>query len=192
MKLKPKVKKVSKSERLIYIIIFLWVVFGVLGIYFQSNLAQLAGYYASLTLFTATYLWGEFKRGSKSSHFFKKGRSSSREIVIHITIWLWAIFGILGIIFAADINQLTVYFAALTPFVSSYLIYKTSKGKDLPIFDGKSQELVDKNINAADNTKVNQVVDKVEEHIETSEVSKEDEVITPSEQTNDNEDETDF
>ena len=192
MKLKPKVKKVSKSERLIYIIIFLWVVFGVLGIYFQSNLAQLAGYYASLTLFTATYLWGEFKRGSKSSHFFKKGGSSSREIVIHVTIWLWAIFGILGIIFAADINQLTVYFAALTPFVSSYLIYKTSKGKDLPIFDGKSQELVDKNINTADNTKVNQVVDKVEEHIETSEVSKEDEVITPSEQTNDNEDETDF
>ena len=179
-----KMKRVSKSERLIYIIIFLWVVFGLLGIYLQSNLAQLAGYYASLTLFTATYLWGEFKRGSKSNHFFKKGQSSSREIVIHVTVWLWAIFGILGIIFAADINQLTVYFAALTPFVSSYLIYKTSKGQDLPIFDGKSQKLVDKNIKAADNTKI---IEKVEDVV-VSENSKEDEVVE-SKDKDDNEDE---
>ena len=124
----------SKSEKLIYIIIFLWVMFGILGIYKESNISQLAGYYVSLTVFVATYLWGELKRGSKSVHIFKKGKSSSREIVIYITVGLWTLLGLFGIWFSADINQLTVYFAALTPFVSSYLIYKTTKGNDLPIF----------------------------------------------------------
>ena len=184
-------KHLSKSTRLIYIIIFLWVIFGVLGIYFHTNLAQLAGYYASLTLFSSVFLWGEYKRTSNSTHFFKKGQNSTREIIIYITVALWVIVGIIGIILKADINQLTVYFAALTPFVSSYLIYKTSKGNDLPIFDGKSQELVDNNVNAADNTKVTQVVKKVEEQVEVIKGSKEDEVITPQEQPN-NEDETDF
>ena len=147
-----KFKKISKSERLIYIIVFLWVVFGIIGVYFKSNLAQVAGYYASLTLFISTYLWGEYKRTSNSSHVFKKGKSSSREIVIYTTVILWTLLGLFGIIKCVDINQLTVYFASLTPFVSSYIIYKTTKGKDLPIFDGKSQELVDASIEAADIT----------------------------------------
>jgi hypothetical protein len=176
-RLKIKLKKVSKSERLIYLIIFLWVVFGVMGIYFQSNLAQIAGYYASLTLFVATYLWGEFKRGSQSTHFFKKGHSSSREIVIYATVFLWTVLGTFGIVFGADINQLTVYFAALTPFVSSYIIYKTSKGHDLPIFDGKSQALVDKNIAAADNKTTTPVK---EEEVVITEGSKEDEKVEPT------------
>ena len=184
MRLIPKFKRVSKSERLIYIIIFLWIIFGVLGIYSQSNLAQIAGYYASLTVFIGTYLWGELKRGSKSTHFLKKGQSSSREIVINITIFLWASLGIMGILFHADINQLTVYFAALTPFISSYIIYKTSKGHDLPIFDGKSQELIDKNLSAADNkSTVTEVV--------VTEGSKEDEIIQPKPsegESDDNED----
>ena len=132
-------EKSSKSEKLIYIIIFLWVVFGLSGIYFESNLSQVAGYYASLTLFISTYLWGEYKRTSNSTHLFKKGKSSSREIVIYVTIILWTLFGLSGIILKSDINHLTVYFAALTPFVSSYLIYKTTKGKDLPIFKEKEK-----------------------------------------------------
>jgi len=175
---KPKIKIMSKSEKIIYLIIFLWVVFGLIGIYFKSNLAQIAGYYASLTLFIATYLWGEFKRSSSSTHFFKKGPSSSREIVIYATIGLWVMFGLGGIILGADINQMTVYFASLTPFVSSYIIYKTSKGHDLPIFDGKSQEMVDKNIAAADNkTPVPKTVGEAEVVIE--EGSKEDETVEP-------------
>lgn len=129
-----KKRIISKGERLIYVVIFLWVVFGVLGIYFSSKLEQLAGYYASLTLFVATYLWGEYKRTSSSTPVFKKGKSSSREIVIYITVFLWVAFGTYGVVTHTDINQLTVYFAALTPFVSSYIIYKTSKGHDLPIF----------------------------------------------------------
>ena len=183
---KPKVKRMSKSEKLIYIIIFLWVVFGILGIYTKSNLAQIAGYYASLTVFIGTYLWGEWKRTSNSTHFLKKGQSSSREIVIHTTVILWAILGLCGILFGADINQLTVYFAALTQFVSSYIIYKTTKGHDLPIFDGKSQDMIDKNIAAADvtNTPVK------EEEVVITEGSKEDVKVEPKEgEQNDNENE---
>jgi hypothetical protein len=170
-----KIKRVSKSERLIYIIIFLWVMFGVLGIYYSTNLAQLAGYYSSLTLFTATYLWGEYKRTSTSTHFLKKGRSSSREIVITITIFLWAIFGVFGVILGSDINQLTVYFAALTPFVSSYIIYKTTKGNDLPIFDGKTQEMIDKNTSAVSNSST------TKEEIKITPGSKEDDIVTTDE-----------
>jgi len=175
-----KVKRMSKSEKLIYIIIFLWVVFGALGIYTKSNLAQIAGYYASLTVFIGTYLWGEWKRTSTSTHFFKKGQSSSREIVIHTTVVLWTILGVAGILFGADINQLTVYFAALTPFVSSYIIYKTTKGHDLPIFDGKSQALIDKNIAAADNKTVTPKPTPVKkEDVVITEGSKENEKVEP-------------
>lgn len=134
-------EKLSKSTRLIYIIIFLWVYFAAIGLIYEANLAQLAGYYASLTLFVSTFLWGEYKRQSSKTGVFKKGMSSSREITIYVTVLLWVITGTLGVFFGVDINTLTVYFAALTPFVSSYLIYKTSKGADLPIFDGESQQI---------------------------------------------------
>lgn len=143
-------EKLSKSTRLIYIIIFLWVYFAALGLFFEANLAQIAGYYTSLTLFVSTYLWGEHKRLSAKTGVFKKGQSSSREITIYLTVFLWFVTGTLGIYFGIGINQITVYFAALTPFVSSYIIYKTSKGSDLPINNGESQEIVDKPIDSND------------------------------------------
>lgn len=71
--------------------------------------------------------------------------------MIFITVFLWTILGVVGIFFMKELNSLTVYFSSLSPFVISYIIYKTSKGEvDLPIFDGKTQELVDKAKNAAD------------------------------------------
>lgn len=145
-----KLKKSSKSERLIYIVIFLWVVFGICGMIKETNLSQLAGYYASLTLFVGTYMWGEYKRTSTSTSFVKKGPSSSREIVIYITVFLWTILGLFGIFQKENMNNLTVYFSALSPFVSSYIIYKTSKGADLPLFNGETQKIVDKATENAD------------------------------------------
>lgn len=142
-------ENVSKSTRLIFIIIFMWVYFGMLGIYFNANLSQLAGYYASLTLFVSTYLWGEYKRLSTETTIFAKGQSSPREISIYLVLLLWIITGTVGILKTFDLNQLTVYFAALTPFVSSYIIYKTSKGKDLPIFNGESEKLKNDSIGKA-------------------------------------------
>ena len=159
-------RKKSKSERLIHVVIFLWIVFGILGIYFESNLVHLAGYYASLTLFVATFLWGEYKRTSSSTPVFKKGKSSSREIVIYITVFLWTIFGLYGIITHSDINQLTVYFAALSPFISSYIIYKTSKGHDLPIFNGDTQSMIDSAKNGTTVTDNNKDVNELDENTE--------------------------
>jgi hypothetical protein len=129
-----KLKKSSKSERLIYIVIILWIFMGVLGLIYNTDLVNLSGYYASLTLFVSTYLWGEYKRTSTSTSIISKGHTSSREFVIYVTVLLWIILGIFGIIKNIDINTLTVYFSSLSPFVISYIIYKTSKGNDLPIF----------------------------------------------------------
>lgn len=137
-----KLKNQSKSERLIYIVILLWIVFGIMSILYESDIPQVAGYYASLTLFVSTYLWGEYKRTSGKTTIFKKGTSSSRETVIYITILLWTILGLFGIVSKMNINNLTVYFSALSPFVSSYIIYKTTKGNDLPIFKD-SQSIID-------------------------------------------------
>ena len=146
--------RISKGERLIYVIIILWLAFGILGIIQDTNLTQLAGYYASLTLFISTYLWGEWKRSSTTTTVFVKGENSSREVIIYITVLLWTLTGAFGIFYMTDINPLTVYFSSLSPFVMSYIIYKTSKGSaDLPIFDGKTQELIDNSKNAADITK---------------------------------------
>jgi hypothetical protein len=150
-------ERVSKGERLIYIVIFLWILFGVVGIIKNTNFTQLAGYYASLTVFISTYLWGEYKRSSKTTPLYMGGPNSSREVIIYITVFLWAAVGIFGMFYMSDLNPLTVYFGALSPFVMSYIIYKTSAGSgdmsDLPIFDGKSQELIDNAKGAADITK---------------------------------------
>lgn len=150
-----KIDNYSKSERLIYFVMFLWVVFGILGIKYNSNLTQIAGYYASLTLFIGTYLWGEYKRTSSSTTVFSKGKSSSREIVIYVTVLLWTILGIFGIIKNMNINNLTVYFSSLSPFVTSYIIYKTTKGNDLPIFNNDTQNLIDKSKEGSDKTSTN-------------------------------------
>lgn len=144
----------SKSQRLIYIIVLLWVAYGCLGIYYNVNLPELAGYYASLTLFIGTYLWGEYKRTSDKTTIFKKGANSSREVIIYVTILLWNVLGVYGIMKSMNINNLTVYFSSLSPFVSSYLIYKTNKGANLPIFDGKSQTLIDNNVNNSSSSNV--------------------------------------
>lgn len=151
-KIKKRLNEFSKSERLIYVIIFLWVVFGIMGIVYESNLANLGGYYASLILFVSTYLWGEHKRTSNSTSVFTKGKNSTRENLIYITVTLWIILGIFGILYGMNINNLTVYFTSLTPFVTSYIIYKTTKGADLPVFSKEYKNKVDNAIDNADTT----------------------------------------
>jgi hypothetical protein len=153
--MKIKVKTKSKTERLIYVVIFLWIAFGILAIKLNTNLPQLAGYYTSLILFVGTYLWGEHKRESDCTPLLVKGKNSKRETVIYITVLLWVGFGVYGILKAQSLNDLTVYFAALTPFVTSYIIYKTSKGDEKYIESEK--------VAVDDNTqKINDTVEKVE------------------------------
>ena len=118
---------ISKSELITYWVILLWIIFGVIGIYTSFDLIQLSTYYASLTLFVSTYLYGEYKRPSLESSIFSKGKNSPREIIIYITILLWISVGCYGIYKKSDLNVLTVYFSSLSPFIGSFILGRTMK-----------------------------------------------------------------
>lgn len=126
----------TKSQRLIFIVIILWVVFGILGIKYSADLTYLAAYYASLAIFIGSYLWGEHRRSSDATKLLESGPNSVREVTIYITLLLWVIVGIYGVTQAYDISKLTVYFTALSPFINSFIIYETTrKDKDTPILE---------------------------------------------------------
>ena len=117
----------SKRECLTYVIILLWVGIGILGTYFETNFTDLAAYFVSLTGFAGAYMYGESVRQSSDVSIFKAGKSSKREIIIYITVGLWLVIGIFTIINQSDLMGMSAYFAALTPFVGSYIIGETLK-----------------------------------------------------------------
>lgn len=117
----------SKRECITYLVVFLWVVVGVTATYFDTNFTDLAAYFISLTGFVATYIFGESMRKSSKSSIFLKGPSSRREAMMYITILLWLIVGMWVIVKRADLVGVSSYFAALTPFVGSYIIGETFK-----------------------------------------------------------------
>lgn len=117
----------SKRECVTYLVVFLWVSVGVLATYFDTDFTQLAGYFISLTGFVASYIFGESMRPSKDTSIFLKGKNSKREVLMYITIALWAIVGIWVIVKNSDLMGASAYFAALTPFVGSYIIGETFK-----------------------------------------------------------------
>lgn len=133
----------TKVQRLIYLLMIVWVFFGIMGIKYESNLTYIAGYYASLSIFIGSYIWGEYKRKSNTSKLFEGGPNSTREITIYLTLLLWFCLGMYGILNHADFSKLTVYFTALAPFVDSYIIYQTTK-KDTknPIDNEKIKDFV--------------------------------------------------
>jgi membrane associated rhomboid family serine protease len=117
----------SKRECITYLVVFLWVAIGVTATYFDTNFTQLAGYFISLTGFVASYILGESMRPSSSTSIFRKGKNSKREKLMYITIVLWTIIGVCVIVKNADLMGAAAYFAALTPFVGSYIIGETFK-----------------------------------------------------------------
>lgn len=120
----------SKRECITYLVVFLWVVLGVLATYFDTNFTDLAAYFISLTGFVAAYIFGESVRQSNKTSIFLSGKSSKREAMMYITIVLWLIAGVWGIINMVDLLGISAYFAALTPFVGSYIIGETYKQED--------------------------------------------------------------
>jgi len=120
----------SKRECLTYIIILIWVGIGILGTYFETDFTELAAYFISLTGFAGAYMYGESVRQSGDSSIFRPGKSSKREIVIYVTVGLWLLIGIFTIINGADLMGMSAYFAALTPFVGSYIIGETLKKEE--------------------------------------------------------------
>lgn len=121
----------SKRECLTYVIILIWVGIGILGTYFETDFTELATYFISLTGFAGAYMYGESVRQSDDTSIFSPGKSSKREIVIYVTVGLWLLIGIFTIINQADLMGMSAYFAALTPFVGSYIIGETHKKESL-------------------------------------------------------------
>lgn len=120
----------SKRECLTYIIILLWCGVGILGSYYEASFTELATYFISLTGFAGAYMYAETARKSKDTSIFLAGKSSKRELMIYLTVFLWLVIGVFTIINKADLMGMGAYFAALTPFVGAYIIGETIKGED--------------------------------------------------------------
>lgn len=117
----------NKRKVLVYVTVFLWILLGSLGVYYKSDLSELAMYFLSLTGFIASYIWGESKRPSETTSIFQKGKSSSRETMVYIVVLLWTICGVGSIVTGLSIPQIATYFGALTPFVGSYILGQSYK-----------------------------------------------------------------
>jgi len=114
-------ERFGKREGLVYIIVFLWIVMGLLGVYKDAILSDLAVYFGSLTAYAATYIWAESKRPSKKSKILQKGPKSRREIMIYVVVALWAIAGGAAIWLKANLSELAIYFVSLTGFIASWI-----------------------------------------------------------------------
>lgn len=58
---------------------------------------------------------------------FKNYIKSKRFAMIVYVMCAWVIFGVMGIIYGADMGGLAAYFAALSPFVIGYIYGETKR-----------------------------------------------------------------
>lgn len=121
----------SKRECITYVVVFFWLVLGIIAAFYDTNFTDLAAYFISLTGFITAYIFGESIRKSKESSIFMPGKNSKREIMTYFMMGVWLIVGILCVINEADLVGISAYFAALTPFVGSYIIGETYKQEEI-------------------------------------------------------------
>lgn len=129
MPLKDKVYKNlnSKREFIIYAVLFFWIEMGVLSVILQGDLADLSVYFLSLTGFVMTYIFGESVRKSTYTSIFLKGKTSKRELIMYIVLFIWFVLGNWVIYNSGDIIAASTYFGSLTPFIGAYIIGETYK-----------------------------------------------------------------
>ena len=120
----------GKREWLVYIVVILWIAFGILGAFEDANFSQMATYFGSLTAYVATYIWAETKRPSEKTSVMLPGPSSRREVMIYIIVVLWAIAGAIAIKMRRDLGDLSLYFVSLTGFVASWIAGEVYKPED--------------------------------------------------------------
>ncbi|MDC1282337.1 hypothetical protein N8Z10_00125 [bacterium] len=111
----------GKREGLVYIIVALWVILGVLGVYKDTNFSDLSIYFGSLTAYAATYIWAESRRPSLKAKLLKKGPKSRREVMIYTVVALWAIIGVAAVWLGSNLSDIAMYFVSLSGFVASWL-----------------------------------------------------------------------
>jgi len=119
----------SKRECITYVVMLLWLGMGVLAFFYETDFTNLSAYFLALTGFVMSFIFGESYRKSSDSSIFLPGQASKRELVTYITMAFWTLIGVWGIITRQDIIGLSAYFAALTPFVGSYVIGQSVKGE---------------------------------------------------------------
>lgn len=120
----------SKRLAMIYATIFLWIELGILAAVFESSILNLSAYFLALTGFVGSYIFGESMRKSPSASIFKGGKNSSREVLLYVVILLWSVLGNYSVIKGLDLIEMSAYFAALTPFVGSYVLGETFKKEE--------------------------------------------------------------
>ena len=120
----------GKREALVYVVVFLWVVMGILAAYKSTSLADLAVYFGSLTAYAATYIWAETRRPSTKTGILKPGPRSRREVMIYVVVVLWLIAGVAVIWWNSNLAELSIYFASLTGFVAAWIAGERYKSED--------------------------------------------------------------
>lgn len=123
----------SKRRNLTIIVVFLWLLMGILGFIEDINLNNMAAYYVSLTGFIGTYMWSETSKQSKDNTNFCRPKSY-REKIIYMVVVVWLLAGLGAIYTDTSLTGTSAYFGSLTPFISSYMIsitYKSENNKNI-------------------------------------------------------------
>jgi len=111
----------SKRVKIIYVVIFLWLLLGSLAAYFNTAWAEVSWYFASLTTYVGTYIASEtFKKSSDPTTSFLP--KSKREKVTYACMLMWLITGVYGIWSGTNLEKLTVYFTSLSGFIALYVL----------------------------------------------------------------------
>lgn len=130
----------GKREWLVYIVVAMWMAFGILGAFQDANFSQMATYFGSLTAYVATYIWAETKRPSQKTSVLLPGPSSRREVMIYVIVVLWAIAGAVAIKMHKDLGDLSIYFVSLTGFVASWIAGEVYKPEDTVKIEKQEEE----------------------------------------------------
>jgi hypothetical protein len=118
--------------------VLFWIVLGITASNYDTNFTDLAAYFISLTGFVTAYIFGESVRRSEESSIFMKGKNSKREAMTYAIMLMWLIIGLWCVINEGDLVGISAYFAALTPFVGSYIIGETYKKEDITFIDNET------------------------------------------------------
>lgn len=121
-------KYLSKRVKIIYLVILLWLLFGLLAAWKGATWSEVSWYFASLTTYVGTYIASEtFK---KSKQHTSKLPKSNRERITYTCIFVWAITGVYGIWTKTDLTQLAAYFTALSGFIAIYVLGQYLRASD--------------------------------------------------------------
>lgn len=146
-----KKRYLSKRVKIIYVVIFLWLLLGSLAAYFNIDWAEVSWYFASLTTYVGTYITSETlkKSSDPTTKFLPK---STRERITYICMFIWFITGVYGIWSGTNLEKLALYFTSLSSFIILYVLGQhlrsnSQSSATLPIIPKDMQQLPSENEN---------------------------------------------